>query len=71
MLKLGIYRHYKGSLYLVTAIARHSENLKPMVVYHCLNGDYRTWVRPLEIFEEKVLVDYKPANKIYICSRQS
>ena len=63
MTSLGIYRHYRGSLYLVTAIARHTENIKPVVVYNSLTGDYKTWVRPLETFQEKVLFDHKPINR--------
>jgi hypothetical protein len=52
----GIYRHYKGKLYRVTGVARHSESLEQMVVYECLydNPEGQLWVRPLEMFLEKV-----------------
>jgi len=59
MINLGVYRHYGGALYLVTAIARHTETLNPMIVYHGLTGDYRTWTQPLDKFESKVSVDGK------------
>jgi hypothetical protein len=32
-MKLGLYSHYKGNLYEVIGIARHSETLEEMVVY--------------------------------------
>ncbi len=54
MLPLGIYRHYKGILYQVIAIAKHTETLQPLVVYCGLNGHGDTWARPLDMFKEKV-----------------
>ena len=41
-----IYRHFKGSLYHVIAIATHTETEEPMVVYRALYGDHRVFVRP-------------------------
>ncbi|HAT7875551.1 TPA: DUF1653 domain-containing protein, partial [Legionella pneumophila] len=37
-IKKGIYRHYKGNLYEVIDVARHSESLEDMVVYRALYG---------------------------------
>lgn len=55
MIKTGtIYRHFKGNLYEVIAIATHSETLEKMVVYRALYGDGGIWVRPLEMFEETI-----------------
>lgn len=53
----GIYRHYKGSLYQVLHTAQHSETEELLVVYRCLYGEYRVWVRPLAMFTETVEVD--------------
>lgn len=50
----GIYRHYKGDLYLVEDIATHSETCEKMVVYRALYGDNALWVRPLTMFTEEV-----------------
>ncbi len=55
----GTYRHYKGNLYEVIDIARHSEDLEYMVVYKALYGDFGTWVRPLKMFLEDVEVNGK------------
>jgi hypothetical protein len=56
LLKPGIYQHYKGKLYHVMEVGRHSESLDLYVVYRALYGSYALWVRPLELFFEKVNV---------------
>jgi len=55
--KKGIYRHYKGNEYEVITVAKHSETEELMVVYRALYGEYGYWVRPLEMFTEKVEVN--------------
>lgn len=55
--KLGLYRHFKGNLYRVLYIAKHSETLEEMVVYQALYGEHSIWVRPLSMWEETVLRD--------------
>lgn len=50
----GIWRHFKGNLYEVQAIAKHSETLDPMVVYRALYGKGETWVRPASMWLEQV-----------------
>lgn len=49
-MKLGLYKHYKGNLYNVLGIARHSEDLSELVVYQSLYNDYRLWARPKDLF---------------------
>ena len=55
----GRYRHFKGNLYEVIAIARHSETLEPMVVYRALYGDGGVWVRPAAMWNEEITRDGK------------
>ena len=48
-----IYKHFKGNLYEVMAIAKYTETMEDMVVYREVNGEM-TYVRPLEMFVSKV-----------------
>lgn len=45
------YRHFKGHIIEVIAIAKHTETLEDMVVY---THDNEFWVRPYSMFQEKV-----------------
>jgi len=56
-IKTGKYRHYKGNLYQVDGIAKHSETEELMVVYRPLYGEQSLWVRPLTMFIEEVDVE--------------
>ncbi len=56
-IKLGKYRHFKGKEYEVIGVAKHSETLEEFVVYRALYGDFDLWVRPKQIFLEKVEKD--------------
>ena len=58
-IKLGKYRHFKGNLYQVENIARHSENMEYFVVYRALYGDGGLWIRPLKMFSEMIERDGK------------
>ncbi len=56
-LKTGRYQHYKGNMYEVYMTAQHSETEEWMVVYKALYGKQGMWVRPYEMWLEKVEVD--------------
>jgi hypothetical protein len=57
MIEPGRYRHYKGGEYEVIEVATHSETGERLVVYRALYGEHGLWVRPLEMFEETVVVE--------------
>ncbi|HEY4517411.1 MAG TPA: DUF1653 domain-containing protein [Candidatus Paceibacterota bacterium] len=50
MFKVGLYRHYKGNIYKVLGLAKHTETLEELVVYGSLNNEGELWVRPLSLF---------------------
>jgi len=59
MIKPGLYKHYKGKIYEVIGVAKHSETLQELVVY---KATYQTegtnlWVRPAKMFSENVIVN--------------
>ena len=51
-----IYKHYKGNVYKIIALAKHSENLEDMIVYESVS-DGKTWVRPKRMWNEIVDVN--------------
>ena len=50
----GIYKHFKGDLYIVEDVAYSSETDEKLVVYRALYEDSKLWVRPLDSFTEEV-----------------
>ncbi|MEI8320828.1 MAG: DUF1653 domain-containing protein [Alphaproteobacteria bacterium] len=58
-MKLGVYQHYKGNLYQVIGLARHSETLEAMVVYQALYEGFGLWVRPAGMFLEIISFEGK------------
>ena len=53
-IKPGQYRHFKGNLYEVLGVARHSETMEEMVVYRALYGEHGLWVRPARMWSETI-----------------
>jgi len=50
----GIYKHFKGDLYLVEDLAIHSETMEKFVVYRALYGENDLYIRPYDMFLSKV-----------------
>ena len=49
--KVGHYRHFKGGVYQIIGVARHSETGEELVVYR---HDDALWIRPLDMFFDTI-----------------
>lgn len=67
----GRYRHYKGGLYTVLGIARHSETEELLVVYRPEYGARELWVRPLAMFQEEVTIEGRPQPRFARCDQDA
>ena len=50
----GVYKHFKGNLYLLQDVIYDSETEEKMVAYRALYGDYKLWCRPYDMFFSEV-----------------
>ncbi len=71
MIQAGVYRHYKGNTYQVIGIAKHSETEKDLVVYRALYGAFGLWVRPLDMFCEKVEIGGKIVPRFELIAQEN
>ena len=46
----GVYKHFKGDLYLVEDLAQYSEDDTQLVIYRALYEDTKLYARPLDMF---------------------
>lgn len=67
----GLYRHYKGGLYTLLHVGRHSETEEWLVVYRseaqAARGEPAIWIRPLALWREAAdgaprFAPYSPAS---------
>ena len=50
----ALYRHYKGNLYRVLYLAKHTETLEDLVVYVNVEDESHVWARPLSMWNDPV-----------------
>ncbi|MBD5485496.1 MAG: DUF1653 domain-containing protein [Lachnospiraceae bacterium] len=51
---LEMYSHFKGNIYQIRCLAKHSETGEMMVVYQAMYDTFQIYVRPLDMFMEEV-----------------
>jgi hypothetical protein len=55
---VGMYRHYKGNLYMVIGVSENTETGELDVVYHRVyDKKMKLWHRPISMFKENVEVN--------------
>lgn len=53
----GIYKHYKGTTYVVLGTALDTETNKDVIIYKELLTESRFFTRPVDVFFEPVTVE--------------
>ena len=49
-----IWLHFKNNKSLIITVAEHTETKEQFVVYKALYGDYKNYIRPLDMFMSEV-----------------
>ena len=59
----GIYRHYKGNIYKLLFIAKHTETMEDMCIYVDTKDEKKIWARPASMWNEEVTVGGKTVKR--------
>lgn len=49
-----IWLHFKNNKYLIITVAEYTETREQFVVYKALYGEYKDYIRPLDMFMSEV-----------------
>ena len=60
----AVFRHFKGNLYEVLAIAQDTETEKPIVIYQDVNKRGIIWARPASMWFDEVNEGVKRFEKV-------
>ena len=70
----GFYKHFKGNIYEVIGIGKHSETGEELVVYkglyHGPHGYGAMWIRPVSMFLEIIERDGKKMERFMFISNE-
>jgi len=68
-IRLGKYKHFKGNIYEVIAIATHTETNEELVIYNQANFPEKLWARSVTMFLEEIEkpeYNYKGPRFVYL-----
>lgn len=72
--EVGYYKHFKGNIYQVIGVGKHSETGEELVVYLGLydspHGYGAMWIRPVPMFLETIERDGKTMRRFAPISRE-
>ncbi|MCH5250498.1 MAG: DUF1653 domain-containing protein [Lachnospiraceae bacterium] len=55
-----MYRHFKGNIYQIRCLAKHSETDEILVIYQAMYGDFQIYARELSSFMEELSQERYP-----------